>query len=90
MTHPSRAARPSWTQSMLVLPELLACDLRIWWAPHRNRGSYCTSIYEVIENEVIHMHVSNEEELRHPADWRRIYAAGTEQLQTARSMLDPF
>nr|CRY97770.1 hypothetical protein [uncultured prokaryote] len=90
MRHPSKSPRPDWTQSLMVLPTLVALDLRIWWAPERNRGNVCTSAYDVIGDETLHIHVAPEVQLHHPSDWNRVFAYGAEHLADVRRDLRPF
>lgn len=52
--------RPAWSQQLLILPTLVAIDLRIWVAPERERWSICASSYDHLNEQQLSMYVGNE------------------------------
>ena len=52
--------RPDWAQGMLVLPDLIAVDLRLWVSSNRGRWSLATTVSAGVEHDLVAMHVGPE------------------------------
>lgn len=51
---------PAWSQQLLVVPSLVAIDLRLWVAPERERWSVCVASYDHRAEQQLSMYVGNE------------------------------
>lgn len=78
---------PGWAQQLLVVPTLVAIDLRLWVAPERERWSICASSYDHLNEAQLSMHVGNE---RHGLKKREIVHVMTTHLAAEwRRYVDP-
>lgn len=51
------AAKPSWSQGMLVLPDLVCIDVRLWVSSNRGHWSLASQVAVGSEREIAHLTV---------------------------------
>ena len=72
---------PGWSQQLLVMPSLIAIDMRVWVAPHRQRWSLNHAVWDGLSQDTLAMHVGEEQPnpARHLVEralqhrWRSLY-----------------
>lgn len=82
--------RPAWTQSMLVVPSLLALDSRIWLVRERGKFSLTTTIYDGLTEQLLHESVGPEMKLTHDRDLQWASEQSWRHLRKAFDDLSPF
>lgn len=60
---PSESERPDWCQTMLVLPDLLAIDTRLWVSPTRKMWSLNSGAWDGLTDELLALKVGPERKL---------------------------
>lgn len=53
-------AQPGWSTQLLVVPRLVAIDLRVWVAPERQRWSVCAASFDHAQERQLSNHVGRE------------------------------
>ena len=68
---PRAADRPDWCQRMIVLPDLLAIDTRLWVSPTRKMYSINTGAWDGLTEELLALKVGPERKLssRDVVEW---------------------
>lgn len=56
----SFTALPGWSQTMLVCPDIVAVDVRLWISPNRGYWSMATQVAAGLDRELVHLQVGPE------------------------------
>ena len=49
--------RPSWSQGMMVLPDIVCIDVRLWVSSNRGFWSMASQVAQGLERDLVHLSV---------------------------------
>ena len=49
--------RPSWSQGMMVLPDIVCIDVRLWVSSNRGFWSMASQVAQGLERDLVHLRV---------------------------------
>lgn len=49
--------RPSWSQGMMVLPDIVAIDVRLWVSSNRGFWSMASQVAQGLDRDLVHLTV---------------------------------
>jgi len=49
--------RPSWSQGMMVLPDIVCIDVRLWVSSNRGHWSMASQVVQGLDRDLVHLAV---------------------------------